>query len=456
MGVGDIDWVSAVVVLVVGLALGAVFVWRMRAGGAAAPSPPASSLECRDLLGQREVLLRQLAELEDTAAKRTPEQLARERYALELDTARVLRELDRLPAAESVAAAPERAPAKPTARADELPPAGRPALRGFLWGTGSMVAVAGLVFFVTQAARPREPGGSPTGGLPSVSPAQPASAEEARLQAILQRNPDDLDTRLALAHSYLQRQDMMGVWNETQYVLERSPGHPRALSYQSLVRLAMGQPEIALDMLEQAIATAPDLVDAYVPLSLVQMRLGRREEAARTMAEAKRRFPQQAEALVLFESQLRTSAGEGPASLEDDPHAGIAPPNAEDPASGRPPERVATAHPGKTVSGRLDLDPALRGQVSSGVLFVIVREAGVESGPPLAAQRVIPTSFPLRFEIGEDDSMLGQPLPDQLLIEARLDSDGDPSTRPATDPRAREDQVELGRSDLELVLRRAN
>jgi hypothetical protein len=30
---------------------------------------------------------------------------------------------------------------------------------------------------------------------------------------------------------------------------------------------------------------------------------------------------------------------------------------------------------------------------------------------------------------------MGQPLPDTLLIEARLDEDGDPTTRPATDRR---------------------
>ena len=47
------------------------------------------------------------------------------------------------------------------------------------------------------------------------------------------------------------------------YVLERQPGHPRALSYQSLVRLAMGQGDVAVSMLEQAIAADPkgDYVD---------------------------------------------------------------------------------------------------------------------------------------------------------------------------------------------------
>ncbi len=181
MGTESIDWTAAIGVLVVGLVFGTLLVWRMRSGDATPPEPAPDSLEHRDLLGQRDVLLRQLAELEATSAKRSPEQLARERYALELDTARVLQELERqLPAWTT--AAPELPTAGPPASLDvptsvavptsvDVPaPAARPALRGFLWGTGSMVALALLVFLVTQAARPREPGGIMTGELPPPPP----------------------------------------------------------------------------------------------------------------------------------------------------------------------------------------------------------------------------------------------------------------------------------------------
>jgi tetratricopeptide (TPR) repeat protein len=454
---GGVDWGPALVALAVGLVLGGIYVWRMRVAAGSAAVPPELPLARRDLEGKRDVLLRQLVELGDTAAKRSPDQLARERYALELETALVLRELDRLAGAEAPPAsepAPAPPAASPTADAEQPHTAGRPALRGFLWGTGSMAALAGLVFLVTQAAGPREPGGSPTGELPVASSAPAADGEEARLRAVLQRDPDDLDARLALAEAYLQRQEMMGVWNETQYVLERSPGQPRALAYQSLVRLAMGQPEIALEMLEQAIATAPDHIDAYVPLSLVQMRLGRSEDAARTLAEAKRRFPEQAEGLAALESQLRASLGEGPVGLEGDPHAGIAPPR-EATGSAATPAGAPAAQSGGTVSGTVALDPALQGQVSSGVLFLILREAGLEGGPPVAVRRLVPRSLPLRFEIGEADSMTGDALPDEVRVEARLDSDGDPITRPETDPWASLDGVALGSRDLELVLRRA-
>jgi hypothetical protein len=63
-------------------------------------------------------------------------------------------------------------------------------------------------------------------------------------------------------------------------------------------------------------------------------------------------------------------------------------------------------------------------------------------------------STPVAVELSEADSMMGQPFPDVLLIEARLDSDGDPTTRSPTDPKARLDRVKAGQTDLRLVLRR--
>jgi len=72
-----------------------------------------------------------------------------------------------------------------------------------------------------------------------------------------------------------------------------------------------------------------------------------------------------------------------------------------------------------------------------------------------ASQATMPqVPFPAPFELSEADSMMGQPLPDRLLIEARLDSDGDPTTRPPTDPKARLDKVKTGRTDLRLILKR--
>ena len=110
---------------------------------------------------------------------------------------------------------------------------------------------------------------------------------------------------------------------------------------------------------------------------------------------------------------------------------------------------------GEGSPGSVDLDPALKGTISpSAVLFVFVREAGFGAGPPIAAKRLPATAFPIAFEIGESDAMMGQPFPDTLLVEARLDADGDPTTRPPTDPKARQDDVKAGSTSLELVLKR--
>jgi tetratricopeptide (TPR) repeat protein len=403
-----------------------------------------------DLEARRDTLLGQLRELEDTGAKRTPEQLARERYALELEAARVLRDLAVRRRAES-----EAAPRRKGAAGEPAAPgwlARNPAVKGFLWGAGSIVVLGLLLQHVSRSADERQAGGSVTGDVPGSRAA--GGDEEAELHAFLERNPDDVTARLALARLYLTRQDLMGVWNETQHVLELEPGEPRALSYQSLVRLAMGEAEVALEMLDQALATAPDLFDAYVHKSLVLVRLGRESDAQATMQEAARRFPAQAELLDSLWQEMVASEAAAPAGEPQTP-------SGEDPAAAPRPDGVApsgvAAAPDREaprdLTGVLELGPALEGRVAPGaVVFITVRERG-GGGPPVAVDRVVVASFPMPFQVGRGHSMMGQPLPDRIHIEARIDSDGDAMTRDPGDPIATIDDVPAGSSGLRLVLR---
>ena len=136
----------------------------------------------------------------------------------------------------------------------------------------------------------------------------------------------------------------------------------------------------------------------------------------------------------------------------DDPHAGVGTPGAGGAAA---PDRPAAGGAERRIAGTVDLDPALKGTVSPGaVLFVFVREAGFGAGPPIAAKRLPASAFPIAFAVGESDAMMGQAFPDSLLVEARLDADGDPTTRPPTDPKARQDDVKAGSTELRLVLKR--
>jgi tetratricopeptide (TPR) repeat protein len=190
---------------------------------------------------------------------------------------------------------------------------GRPALRGFLLGTGAAATVALLGFFVSRAAAGRAPAGSMTGTVSPSAPAAVADSEVERLQEAIGRNPDDIEARLDLARAFLGRDDLMQVFDQTRAVLDRSPGHPRALTYQALVRMEMGQLETAERMLRQALAVEPDFVDAYIHLSLVHARGGRLDEAEADVEEAVRRHPDKAEMLSGLRVQLKSEARLAPA-----------------------------------------------------------------------------------------------------------------------------------------------
>jgi tetratricopeptide (TPR) repeat protein len=433
-----VEWSAALAFLALGLGLGAALVWRVvtsRAKGTA----PGVPLDLRDLAGKRDALVLQLRELEDTASKRTPLQLARERYALELETARVLLTLDKrgIPAGAKRAPTPASGVPATTAGAG---PADRAGLRGFLWGTLTASALLLLGIFVYQSAKPRPAGGSLSGGPPmderrNDRPGAGAT-DEAEIRAALARDPNDVDAHLSLARLHLDRGEMMEVWNEAKWVLERAPGNPQALVYQALVRLAIGQGDAALGLLTKALAIDPNLVDGYAYTALVYVQMGRVADAEAVIATASQRFPDKAAQLRgLLEDQLEQQAATG-STRDGDAAAASA-------------DRTSVRH----VSGTIELDPSHTGKVAPGaVLFVFVREAGPGAGPPVAAAR-LPPSFPARFDLGEADAMMGQPFPDTLLVEARLDSDGDPTTRPPSDPRARLDDVKAGRNDVRLVLR---
>lgn len=436
-----VSWGPALAALVAGLVAGAALAWLLRSTHDAVPrAAEAAEAARRDLEAHRDTLLDQLRELEDVGGGRDPELLARERERLEVQAARVLAELDRQapapapPPAASSAGAPPLAPSAADAR--------RAARRGFAWGLGSAAAATALVIWVSGAVRPRGTGGQLTGNLPERAPAQgaqgapaaPADPELEQLQQAVARNPDDIDARLELTQAYLGRSEMMQVWEQTQEILARSPGHPRARSYQALVRLAMGQADAAEQQLKEVVKAAPGLLEPRLHLGLVYIRTGRTAEADAVLDEAVRRFPDQKAALERLRTEMKASQAEPAGPVEQ-------------------PEAASNAAPaGPHVSGQIDLDPARGAAPAGAIVFVTVRAVGQTEGPPLAVKR-LPATFPLSFSLGSEDSMMGQELPAQLRLEARLDSDGDPLTRAASDASARIDGVRLGQDGLRLHLR---
>ena len=61
-------------------------------------------------------------------------------------------------------------------------------------------------------------------------------------------------------------------------------------------------------------------------------------------------------------------------------------------------------------------------------------------------KRVSLAQFPIKVELTAADSMMGQPLPDKLRIDARIDTHGNPLMRDPNDPAAAQDGVASGAS----------
>jgi len=88
---------------------------------------------------------------------------------------------------------------------------------------------------------------------------------------------------------------------------------------------------------------------------------------------------------------------------------------------------------GPPIRGTVTLAPELAGRVpKDAVLFLIARRG--DSGPPTAVKRIPSPTFPFSFELGPGDRMIqAMPWSGPLGLSARVDSDGNATTRSAGD-----------------------
>lgn len=376
-------------------------------------------------------------------------QLNAERRRLESETADVLRQIDGFAAGQPGPEAPPAAPAR----------AMNPALKGFIWGAASFVALFGLGYFVMKSASPREEGGSPTGGMPSRQ--QPAAQQDPlvlQLEAAVAREPENLQFRNDLAQAYLERDNLMGVFEQTKVVLAKKPDDSRALTFQGIVKLAMGDAQGAEAMLQTATKADPKNLDSWVALAWVYAQTDRMKNAEAMIAEAAKQAPQEKARLEDVFAQMKShvaSAGANPAVAQGGElppgHPPVGDAAAGQQAGAAPAAGMARPAPpadGKSIRVTLDLDPAAT--TRTGILYVMAR--GPEGGPPIAVKRLMAVNFPITVDLGSADSMMGQPLPASFRLEARLDSDGDAATKPPTDPSAVKDNVAPG-AVLRLALK---
>jgi tetratricopeptide (TPR) repeat protein len=313
MGTMAVDWTPLHAVFAASLVAGAIAFWRVYgAFRKRAPEPEASPLDRRELLRRREVLVQQLREVPDTDAERTPEQLARERLGVELES--VLRQLDR-DSASRARARQGRAAGRSTGGSVS---ASNPMWRGFLWGTVSTAAAGLLLFLGYPFLHSKERGGSVlartavagAAGSSHGASTPSTAAREAQLKTAVSRNPEDMQARLELARLSLIKEDWQAAFDQTREVLKRSPEDARGLTYLGVIRFNTDQPDVAIALFQQAIAKKPDLLEPYLQLAFAYFRLDREPEAEGTLAIASRRFPDKAAMVSGLLAKWRRQAGE--------------------------------------------------------------------------------------------------------------------------------------------------
>jgi cytochrome c-type biogenesis protein CcmH len=421
------DWLSAAAMIVSGVIVGFMFWYGMK-GRAAKPD-----LERLDLEAKRDALLQQLRELKEMGGS------AEEQRRLERETADVLRVLDKRTSDKRTS--DKRTPDSRRSDLRTVASHARAAsIRGFVWGVASVAVLGGIGWFVTQHATPKTEGttgGTPMASAPQSRQQQPDAALQ-QIEAAVAKSPDDLEMRSQLAKAYLERENLMGVFKETQYILQRSPNDARALTYQS-----MGQRDGAEEMLQRAIKSDPEFIDAYVALAWDDVQRGKVSEAEGLISEAARRHPDQKARLEEVLAKMKEQAKNPPPAAAPADHPGLPNPGAES---------ASAPASGPSVHVTLSLDRSVK-QSPNAVLFVIVRASGENAGPPAAAKRINAPSFPLEIDLTSADSMMGQPLPASVSIEARLDSDGDAMTKNPSDPHAVQDGVTTTGGKVALVLK---
>jgi len=115
-----------------------------------------------------------------------------------------------------------------------------------------------------------------------------------------------------------------------------------------------------------------------------------------------------------------------------------------------------TASTGQQLSGRITIDPKLQGKVNSGAtLFIIARPAGSTKGPPLAVKKIDRPVFPLSYSLGPENVMMqGLPFSGKVTVVARIDGDGNPTTREAGDLSGdyKKNPATVGANNIDIVI----
>lgn len=327
----------------------------------------------------------------------------------------VLQQLSALPApvkAKAPAASPKPAPSAVTRSRFK---------RWQLVSGGAFLMLFGLTLGVmlTQSIRPREgEGDTMTGGFMTGTP-----------------DAGGVAAALAQGKAAVARQELPVAIEAFKKVLATDAGHPEAHSYMGFILMQAGHGDGAMQAFDKALARAPNFPMALWGKGMV-------------LYQDKKDFPA---ARAIFEKLLAMF----PAGAEREQITKVL---AEIPAAGAAGQaaKAAPAPKGQSISGTITIDAKLKAKLEgNAALFIIARAAGSAGGPPLAVKKIDKPSFPLQYTLSQENVMMqGTPFTGKINLTARLDKDGNPTTRGAGDMTGeyKKNPAEVGAKNADIVI----
>ncbi len=277
-----------------------------------------------------------------------------------------------------------------------------------------------LGVMLTKSIRPRQgEGDTMTGGFMTGTPAVSSEAGAA----------------LAEGKQAFERQEYPKAIEAFKKVLSADAGHPEAHSYMGFILMQAGHGDGAMLAFDKALARAPNFPMALWGKGMV-------------LYQDKKDFPG---ARAIFERLLALV----PPGEERNEIAKVL---AEISASGGATQPVKNAAPatGQSISGTISIDAKLKAQLNgNAALFIIARPAGGAGGPPLAVKKIDKPSFPLQYTLSQENVMMqGTPFTGKINLTARLDKDGNPTTRGAGDMTGeyKKNPAEVGAKNADIVI----
>lgn len=363
-----------------------------------------------DLVSTHASVVEALRHLDVEASKMTKEAYQQERAALLARGAAALEALEE----------PTQDLARETPVSDAEPPrtpAPKPLLapewKGALSALAVVAVIGGMWWFAQDSATIRPEGGSMTGNNAGAVLAD----VKAKAEAALAIDPTDLGALNDLTEVALNEGDATRALTHNSAALEAHPNDHDARSYRAVLAAMMGMIDHAHQGFDEVLADNPAHERSLTYKGLLLLQAGDADGA-----------------VGLFERALAVNPGNS--GLRQVLAQAKAQQNAEPLVSG-----TATLADGTTLP-------------EGALVFVSIKDP-TRPGPPIAARRVTPRSFPLEIALTTADirSMPGAPtnVPDTFELSVRVDLDGNAMTKEDAPQRVVPD-VAKGTSGLQIVL----